>query len=424
MQPATTTSNNPYKNAFIYIQKFFQMSAAGGILLAISAVLALIVANSSLYPYYDYILHDITFRIGFDDINDTFDHEIRKPLLLWVNDGFMAIFFLLVGLEIKREVVSGELSTRSRALLPAIAAVGGMVVPALIYAYINWDNPENLRGWAIPAATDIAFALGILSLLGTRAPIRLKVLLTAIAIIDDIGAILIIAVFYTADIAFAPMVFAYAALVIMFMMNNRNVSNIAPYILVGTILWVAVLKTGVHATLAGVVTAFFIPMTCSRDKNYSPLKNLEHALHPWVAFFILPLFAFANAGVPFHDVSFKSFLDPVTLGIILGLVVGKQVGIFSLLWLSIKLGISPMIKGLSWIHLYAVSVLCGVGFTMSLFIGMLAFEDIEHQAAIRLGVLTGSIISATLGYLLIYYAPQAQDPEPGEEVETAKQAKA
>ncbi|MFN3700121.1 MAG: Na+/H+ antiporter NhaA [Alphaproteobacteria bacterium] len=427
MQPATAPKNNPYKNAFIYVQKFFQMSAAGGIFLAISAVVALIVANSSLYPYYDYFLHDITFRIGFDDINDTFDHEIRKPLLLWINDGFMAIFFLLVGLEIKREVVSGELSTRSRALLPAIAAVGGMVVPALIYAYINWDSPENLRGWAIPAATDIAFALGILSLLGTRAPIRLKVLLTAIAIIDDIGAILIIAVFYTAEIAFVPMVFAYAALVVMFMMNNRGVSNIAPYILVGTILWVAVLKTGVHATLAGVVTAFFIPMTCPRDKNYSPLKDLEHALHPWVAFFILPLFAFANAGVPFHDVSFKSFLDPVTLGIILGLVIGKQVGIFSLLWLCIKLGISPMIKGLSWIHLYAVSVLCGVGFTMSLFIGMLAFEDIEHQAAIRLGVLSGSMISAVLGYLLIYYAPQAQDPEPGEDVESEpakKEAKA
>jgi NhaA family Na+:H+ antiporter len=406
-------ATNPYKNVFIPIQNFFQMTAAGGILLAVSAALALIIANTDLYVYYDYILHDIQFRIGFDDVQAGFDHEIRKPLLLWINDGFMAIFFLLVGLEIKREVVSGELSTRSRALLPAIAAVGGMIVPAVIYYVINMDTPENLRGWAIPAATDIAFALGVLSLLGSKAPVRLKVLLTAIAIIDDLGAILIIAFFYTDHLAIEPLYFVVASLVILFLLNNRNVSTTAPYIIVGTILWIAVLKSGVHATLAGVVTAFFIPMACSRDKAYSPLKDLEHRLHPWVAFGILPVFAFANAGVPFTGMSLNSLLDPVTLGIILGLVVGKQLGIFSLLWLSIKLGLSPMIKGASWIHLYGVSVLCGIGFTMSLFIGGLAFEDVEHQAAIRLGVLTGSIISALAGYLIFYFAPLAKDPEPG-----------
>lgn len=412
MQPATF---NPYKNVFLPIQKFFQMTAAGGILLALSALLALIVANSSLYGYYDYILHDIQFRIGFDDIQAGFDHEIRKPLLLWINDGFMAIFFLLVGLEIKREIVSGELSTRSRALLPAVAAVGGMIVPALIYYVINMDTPENLRGWAIPAATDIAFALGVLSLLGTRAPVRLKVLLTAIAIIDDLGAILIIAFFYTDHLKLSPLYFVAASLVVLFLLNNRKVSTATPYIIVGTILWVAVLKSGVHATLAGVVTAFFIPMRCPRDEAFSPLKDLEHRLHPWVAFGILPVFAFANAGVPFTGMTLNSLFDPVTLGIILGLVVGKQLGIFSLLWLTIKLGLSPMIKGASWIHLYGVSVLCGIGFTMSLFIGGLAFEDIEHQAAIRLGVLVGSIISAVTGYLIFYFAPIAQDPEPGED---------
>lgn len=370
---------NPYKNVFLPIQKFFQMTAAGGILLALSAALALIIANSDLYVYYDYVLHDIQFRIGFDDIQNRFDHEIRKPLLLWINDGFMAIFFLLVGLEIKREIVSGELSTRSRALLPAIAAVGGMIVPAVIYYVINMDTPENLRGWAIPAATDIAFALGVLSLLGSRAPVRLKVLLTAIAIIDDLGAILIIAFFYTDHLALEPLYFVVAALAVLFMMNNRNVSATMPYILVGTILWIAVLKSGVHATLAGVVTAFFIPMTCKREKEYSPLKDLEHRLHPWVAFGILPVFAFANAGVPFTGMSLNSLLDPVTLGIILGLVVGKQLGIFTLLWITIKLGFSPMIKGASWIHLYGISILCGIGFTMSLFIGGLAFAGLSNK---------------------------------------------
>lgn len=409
----TKRKENPYKNAFLAIQGFFQMQAAGGIILALSALAALLVANSSLYPVYDYVLHDIQFRIGFSDVGGAFDHEIRKPLLLWINDGFMAIFFLLVGLEIKREIVSGELSTRSRALLPAIAAVGGMVVPALIYVAVNWHSPEDIRGWAIPAATDIAFALGVLSLLGTKAPVRLKVLLTAIAIIDDLGAILIIAFFYTEKMAFGPLGFGAVALLALFLLNKRHVSTTAPYIIVGTILWVAVLKSGVHATLAGVITAMFIPMSDKRDPDYSPLKNLEHALHPWVAFGILPIFAFANAGVPFEGMSFSSLFEPVTLGIILGLFVGKQIGIFATIWLVMKLGISPMIKGVRWVHIYGVCVLCGIGFTMSLFIGGLAFTDLHHQASIRLGVLVGSILSAIMGYLILYFAPPAQDPEPG-----------
>ncbi len=384
---------------------FLKMEASGGILLGIAAILALIVANTPLYSFYDYILHGIKFTIGFSESAGDMHFEVKKPILLWINDGFMAIFFFLVGLEIKREVKSGELSTRSRALLPAVAAVGGMVVPALIYWFINMDTPENLNGWAIPAATDIAFALGVLSLLGTRAPVRLKILLTAIAIIDDLGAILIIAFFYTSNLQLEPLYFAGVAMIGLAILNARCVTKTAPYILLGIIVWVAVLKSGVHATLAGVVTALFIPVVSKKDPNITPCKDLEHALHPWVAFFILPIFAFANAGVPFEGMGFHSLGDPTTLGIILGLVVGKQVGIFSMLWLAVKAGWSPMPSGTNWMHLYAVSALCGIGFTMSLFIGGLAFDDMEHQAAIRLGVLVGSTISAIVGYCILRYAP-------------------
>ena len=413
--PRAGQTVNPYTRPLEYGAKrivkaanvFLHMEASGGILLAVAAILALIVANSPLYGVYDHILHEIYFRIGFDEIGGSFDYEIKKSLLHWINDGFMAIFFFLVGLEIKREIKAGELSTRSRALLPAIAAVGGMIVPALIYWYINLDTPENLAGWAIPAATDIAFALGILSLLGTRAPVRLKILLTAIAIIDDLGAILIIAFFYTSNLQLEPLYFGAVALAGMAMLNARCTVRTAPYIILGVILWVAVLKSGVHATLAGVVTALFIPVVCKKDPNITPCKTLEHQLHPWVAFIILPIFAFANAGVPFDGMSLKSFADPTTLGIIMGLVVGKQVGIFSMLWLSIKTGISPMPAGTTWLHLYGVSALCGIGFTMSLFIGGLAFDDLQHQAAIRLGVLSGSTISAIIGYLIIRMSPIA-----------------
>ena len=383
------------------LQNFIKMEASAGIILVIAAFVAIVIANSPLYALYDHILHDIKFRIGFDDVGGTFDHEIKKSLLHWINDGFMAIFFFLVGLEIKREIVTGELSTRSRALLPAIAAVGGMVVPAFFYYIVNIDTPENMAGWAIPAATDIAFALGVLSLLGSRVPISLKILLTAIAVIDDLGAILIIAFFYTANLTLEPLMFGAVALVGLLILNLRNTCQTAPYILLGIILWVAVLKSGVHATLAGVACAFFIPVMSRKDENIRPCKELEHALHPWVAFFILPVFAFANAGVPFDGMGFHSLFEPTTLGIILGLVVGKQIGIFSTLFLTIKLGLSPMPKDTTWLQLYAVSILCGIGFTMSLFIGGLAFDDLEHQAAIRLGVLVASVFSAVFGYLIL-----------------------
>ena len=389
--------------------RFINLEASGGILLVIAAVIALVIANSPLFESYDHILNDIKFRIGFDDRYGTFDYEIRKSLLLWINDGFMAVFFFLVGLEIKREVVEGELSSRAKALLPSIAAVGGMIVPALVFLSVNQGAPENTPGWAIPAATDIAFALGVLALLGSRAPTRLKVLLTAIAVIDDLLAILVIAFFYSDGVKLEPLYFGAVALIGLFMLNNRRVTRTAPYILLGIILWVSVLKSGVHATLAGVITALFIPMACKKDPDYSPCKNLEHTLHPWVAFAILPIFAFANAGVPFEGMGLHSFADPLTLGIILGLVIGKQVGIFTVLVLAIKTGLSPMPRDVTWLQLYGVSVLCGIGFTMSLFIGALAFDDLAQQASIRLGVLVASLTSAVIGYTILRFAPQKHE---------------
>lgn len=388
---------------------FLHLEASGGIILVIAALTAIILANTPLFGTYDHILNEIKFRIGFDDLQGSFDYEIKKSLLHWINDGFMAVFFFLVGLEIKREIMEGELSTRSRALLPALAAIGGMVVPALCYWVINQDSPENMSGWAIPAATDIAFALGVLALLGSRAPTRLKILLTAIAVIDDLLAILVIAFFYTGNLDLQPLYFGVFALVGLALINRHGVSILAPYVILGVILWVAVLKSGVHATLAGVVTALFVPMSCPKNAEYSPCTHLEHALHPWVAFAILPIFAFANAGVPFEGMGLHSFNDPLTLGIIVGLTLGKQLGIFTMLFLTIKSGLSPMPSGVTWLQLYAVSVLCGIGFTMSLFIGSLAFETDAQQASIRLGVLVASLISATLGYCILRFVPQKED---------------
>lgn len=385
---------------------FLHLEASGGIVLVFASLAAILVANSPLFTHYNHILNEITFRIGFDDLQGSFDYKIKKPLLLWINDGFMAIFFFLIGLEIKREIMGGELSSRARALLPALAAIGGMVAPALIYWFINQGTPENMSGWAIPAATDIAFALGVLALLGSRAPTRLKILLTAIAVIDDLLAILVIAFFYTGSIDLQPLYFGVAALVGLALLNRYKVSILAPYILFGVILWVAVLQSGVHATLAGVVTALFIPMSCLKDPEYSPCVHIQHALHPWVAFAILPMFAFANAGVPFEGMGLHSLNDPLTLGIIVGLTLGKQLGIFTMLVLTIKSGLSPMPRDVTWLQLYAVSVLCGIGFTMSLFIGSLAFETDDAQASIRLGVLVASLISAVLGYLIMRFAPQ------------------
>lgn len=379
------------------IREFIRLEAAGGlILIAVSAV-ALVLVNSPLGHLYTAFL-DVPVAVEVGTL------KIAKPLLLWVNDGLMAVFFFLIGLEIKREFLEGELSSPSRLALPSLAALGGMVVPALIYAYINWDNPQNLNGWAIPAATDIAFALGILALAGSRAPLSLKVLLMAIAIIDDLGAIVIIAIFYTSNLSLPALLLAVVAIAGLFALNRLRVAHPAAYLLLGIALWVCVLKSGVHATLAGVITALAIPLAPAGDSKQSLLKRLEHDLHPWVTFGILPLFAFANAGVSFSGIGIESFVEPVKLGISLGLFLGKQIGVFGMLWLCIRLSIAPMPEGANWRQLYGVSLLCGIGFTMSLFVGSLAFEHSSFDAPIRLGVLTGSIVCACLGYLMLRFS--------------------
>lgn len=382
-------------------REFFRLEAAGGILLVAAALLALIVANSPLYALYDYVFNVVLFRIGFDDPGG-WNFFIEKPVLLWINDALMAIFFFLVGLEIKRELLEGGLAGRSRALLPALAAIGGMAVPAAVFVLLNSAAPEvNLRGWAIPAATDIAFALGVLALLGSRAPPALKVLLAAIAIIDDLGAIAIIALFYSQEISTTALAGAGVAVLALFALSRRGVESSIPYVLIGAILWVFTLKSGIHATLAGVVTALFIPLHGRKNPAISPLKHLEHALHPTVAFAILPLFAFANAGVPFRGMGFETLIEPLTLGIALGLFLGKQAGVFGALFLAIRSGAASMPKGCNWRHLYGVALLCGIGFTMSLFIGGLAFDGLEHQAAVRIGTLAASAVSAAAGYMVL-----------------------
>lgn len=393
---------------------FLHLEASGGILLMFAAVAAIVVANSPLYGHYHYILEQMQFRIGFSDKAMTFDAELRNSILHWINDGMMAVFFFLVGLEIKREFLGGELSSRDRVILPALAAVGGMAAPALIFWLINKDHPANLDGWAIPAATDIAFALGVVALLGRRVPASLKVLIMAIAVIDDIGAIIVIALFYAGEIWLPALWFAGAALVTLFTLNRNNVTAKTPYFLASVLLWIAVLESGVHATLAGVVAAMFIPMQDRDHPQFSPLKDLEHALHPWVAFGILPLFGFANAGLPLMGLSMGDLVNPLSLGIALGLVAGKQLGVFSMLWLAIATGLSPKPLGATWPQLYAVSVLCGVGFTMSLFIGTLAFADADMQNAVRLGVLGGSLVAAGGGYLLLLYNTK---PVPEEQID-------
>jgi NhaA family Na+:H+ antiporter len=378
-------------------RRFFQTEAAGGILLMIAAVVALMIANSPFHDVYHYILNEVEFTVGFLGTNMG-DFLIQKPLLLWINDGFMAIFFFLVGLEIKREVLRGELSSRERALLPLLAAIGGMIVPALIFWLANQHHPENLRGWAIPTATDIAFALGVLALLGTRAPVSLKILLLAIAIIDDLGAVLIIAFFYTSSINMVPLLMSFVAFLGLVVLNRTGVMRIAPYILLGFILWVAMLKSGVHATIAGVMTAMTIPLSCPKYSSRKPLEKLEHALHPWVAFGVMPLFALANAGVSFEGIEFYHLIEPVTFGIMGGLVFGKIIGIFGMIAMAVTSGLCQKPEGANWMQILGLSCLCGVGFTMSLFIGELAYEDTLRQAEVRLGVLGGSIISALLAF--------------------------
>lgn len=387
------------------MRRFLKMEASGGIVLMLAALVALIIANSPLFGFYQYCLDEVLFRIDLNDPQSDFEFGLEKSVRLWINDGLMAIFFFLVGLEIKKEFFEGELSSRDRVLLPMIAAAGGIVAPALIFLSINAGYENNIQGWAIPTATDIAFALGVASLLGRRVPTSLKVLLTAVAIMDDVAAILIIALFYTADINFMPLYVSLAALAGLMFLNLRNITSIAPYIILIFLLWITVLQSGVHATIAGVLGAMFIPMRDLKHKSNSPVKKLEHALHPWVAFGVLPIFAFANAGVPLYGMSAEELFTPLSIGIILGLVLGKPLGIFTLLWLTIITGLSPKPKGATWAHLFAISMMCGIGFTMSLFIGGLAFDDPDKMVSVRFGVICASVMAAIVSYLILWAGP-------------------
>jgi NhaA family Na+:H+ antiporter len=387
------------------IDRFFKHEAAGGILLMLSAVLAMLVANSALAPSYNFILD----TMGAITMNGK---GIEKPMILWINDGLMAVFFFLIGLELKREILEGKLKNPRDVILPGAAAVGGMALPALIFVALNWNSPETLTGWAIPAATDIAFALGILALVGARAPAPLKVFLLTLAILDDIGAILIIALFYTANLKVHFLGLALIPLAAMFILNQMKIHRIAPFILLGIVLWVLVLKSGVHATLAGVVAAFFIPLYDRWGK--SPLHSLEHGLTPYVYFFIVPVFAFANAGVVLGDISIEALAQPLPLGIILGLVIGKQIGVFGMTWLIVKTGAAQLPHGVNWRHIYGVACLAGIGFTMSLFIGGLSFADPALMNQTRLGVLGGSLISGILGYALLAWPSAKEATQPAE----------
>ena len=384
-----------YARLYAGIREFLRLEAAGGIVLGVATVLALIASNSGLARVYALFLDlPVELRLG--------QLQIAKPLLLWINDGLMAMFFLLVGLEIKRELVEGELSSLRQAALPAIAAVGGMAAPALIYVLCNQTDPAALHGWAIPAATDIAFAVGVLSLLGSRVPIGLKVFLLALAIFDDLGAIVIIAVFYTANLSVLSLLLAGGVLLVMLALNRLGVTRIAPYALLGIVLWVCVLKSGVHATLAGVAMAFAIPMRAAEGE--SPLQQLEHALHPWVAFLVVPLFGFANAGVSFAGMSASALTEGVTIGIAAGLFVGKQLGVVAAVYASVRLGFARLPEGVGWTALYGAGVLAGIGFTMSLFIGTLAWDTSDYAAPLRIGVLGGSLLSGVVGYAILLFA--------------------
>ncbi len=380
------------------------MEAASGILLIAAAVIALVLANSPLSGYYEQFL-DIPIHIAIG----TF--EISKPSLLWINDGLMAVFFFLIGLELKREFIEGELSDMRKIALPALGAVGGMVVPALIYLFINRGDELATSGWAIPAATDIAFALGILALLGSRVPPQLKIFLVSLAIFDDVGAIIIIALFYTADLSMSALYTAMGCLVLLAFINWRGSMASSAYILIGVVMWAALLKSGIHATLAGVLLALFIPIKKDPLTETSPLHQLEHDLHSSVSFVILPLFAFVNAGVTVQGMSMDQILGPVPVGVALGLVLGKQLGVFGLCWLGIKLGITKLPENVSWMQLYGIAILCGVGFTMSMFIGSLAFEgaDSPYLYQDRIGILGGSFIAALLGYFWLHKTLPATD---------------
>ncbi|MCY7280780.1 MAG: Na+/H+ antiporter NhaA [Sphingomonas bacterium] len=373
---------------------FISVETAGGLVLLAAAIAAMAIANSALAAHYSaWLSLPVSLSVG--------GFALDKNLGLWINDGLMAVFFFLIGLEVKREILGGQLSSWKQASLPVYAAIGGMVVPALIFVSVNAGYPENLQGWAIPAATDIAFALGLLALLGNRVPASLKALLLAIAIIDDIGAILVIALFYTANLSVGYLALALIPFVGMIILNRMGVGRITAYALLAILLWLFVLKSGVHATLAGVVAALTIPVTVTGGK---PLERLEHSLHPWVAFAILPIFAFANAGVSLSGITPGDMLAPLPLGIAAGLILGKQVGIFGFAWLAIRAGWTSLPRGMITLHFYGLSCLAGVGFTMSLFIGGLAFDTPQQLDAVKLGVLGGSIMSALIGLSVLFLA--------------------
>mgnify|MGYP001487460001 FL=1 len=377
---------------------FFKLEAASGIILLISAIFALLVSNSSYSSLYFNTLDKYLF-IGINDFG------LKLSVLHWINDALMAIFFFFVTLEIKREFLQGELSNIKQALLPIIAAVGGMLVPAFIYVFVNLGNAETLNGWAIPSATDIAFSLGVLSLLGKRVPLSLKVFLTALAIIDDLGAIVIIAVFYSGDLSIKYLSLMLVAFIILLIVNKFNIKKFLPYLIIGIFLWDFTHNSGIHATIAGVLLAMTIPHR-KKERDFSLLIKIEHAISPYVAFLIMPLFAFANAGVSLEGLSFSSLLDKVPLGIVLGLFVGKQLGVFIFSYISIKLKVAQMPSNTSWYNFYGVGVLTGIGFTMSLFVGNLAFaESMQYMDGVKIGVLTGSLLSTLFGYFLILLTP-------------------
>ncbi|QGX40144.1 Na+/H+ antiporter NhaA [Permianibacter aggregans] len=388
------------------IQQFLRLEASSGMILLLMAVLAMIAANSPLASYYDALLNT---RMGIH----VGEAGINKPLLLWINDGLMAVFFFLVGLELKREIVIGELSAPANVVLPGMAAVGGFVMPALVYAFINQGDPANMAGWAIPAATDIAFALGILALLGSRVPKSLKLFLMTLAIIDDLLAIVVIAVFYSGNLSQWHLIASAICIAALALMSWRGVNRAAPYILVGLVFWVMVLKSGVHATLAGVITAFFIPMKNSNQDEPTVLESLEHNLHPYVAYLILPIFGFANAGVSLAGLKLDDVLATVPLGIALGLLIGKLVGVTGMVMIARMFRLAPLPSGAQFSHIIGVALLCGVGFTMSLFIASLAFEAGGNHPpnTDRLGILLGSIVSGTLGYLVLRFVAPKAKPE-------------
>lgn len=389
------------------IKAFFKLESASGILLLIFACLAILWANTPLKDlYFNFLEMPVRIQIG------TF--EIYKPLLMWINDGFMAVFFVLVGLEVKRELMIGAISTYQRAIFPAIGALGGMVVPVAVFFALNASHPEFQQGWAIPMATDIAFALGVLGLLGKRVPFALKIFLLALAIIDDLGAIVVIALFFSHDLSTTALFFALVAIVLLIILNRLQVTALCAYIVVGALLWASVLKSGVHATLAGVIIGFCIPL---KGKNgETPLQDFEHMLAPWCAFLILPLFAFANAGVSLSGMSWATLASPLTLGVAFGLIIGKTLGVFSFSYVAVKLGIAKLSEGINFKQIFAISVLCGIGFTMSMFLAGLSFggEDSDGQliTLARLGILLGSLVSAVLGYVLLKkFTPEKPAPQ-------------